>query len=165
MKRTIINLLMAIMLMLVPSGVLVAGNAYAACATGSNDSRDQVLSGIGETNNGQCNDSGVPKTIAAIVNILSLIVGAAAIIMIMLGGFKYITSGGESGKVGNAKNTLVYALIGLAIAALAQVIVHFVLVESTRAACPSGSTDPACQASMLTGKSVAMAGIDSANAL
>jgi hypothetical protein len=146
MKRTIINFIMAIMLMLVPSGMLVAGNAYAACATGSNDARDQVLNGIDETNNGQCDDGGVTKTIAAIVNILSLIVGVAAIIMIMLGGFKYITSGGESGKVGNAKNTLVYALIGLAVAALAQLIVHFVLVQASNAACPAGSTDPACQA-------------------
>ena len=134
MKRTIMNLIMAIALMLAPSAMLVGGTAYAACATGSNDSRDQVLSGIGETNNGHCDDSGVQKTIAAVVNILSLIVGVAAIIVVILSGFKYITSGGEAGKVGNAKSTLIYALVGLAIAAMAQLIVHFVLVQANGAA-------------------------------
>jgi hypothetical protein len=51
--------------------------------------------------------------------------------MIIYGGFRYITSGGDSGRVGNAKNTLIYAIIGLVIVALAQLIVHFVLNQAT----------------------------------
>jgi hypothetical protein len=47
--------------------------------------------------------------------------------MIIYGGFKYITSGGDSGNVSGAKNTLVYAIVGLIIVALAQFIVHYVL--------------------------------------
>jgi hypothetical protein len=43
------------------------------------------------------------------------------------GGFKYITSGGDSGNVTAAKNTIMYALIGLVVVALAQLIVRFVL--------------------------------------
>jgi hypothetical protein len=62
-----------------------------------------------------------------VVNYFSIIVGAIAIIMIIVGGFRYITSGGQSEKVGGAKNTLIYAIIGLVIVALAQLIVHFVL--------------------------------------
>jgi hypothetical protein len=50
-----------------------------------------------------------------------------AVIMIIYGGFRYITSGGDSNRVGSAKNTLIYAIIGLIIVALAQLIVHFVL--------------------------------------
>ena len=46
--------------------------------------------------------------------------------MIIISGFKYVTAGGDSAKVGSAKNTLIYALVGLVIAALAQFIVHFV---------------------------------------
>ena len=61
------------------------------------------------------------------VNIFSMIVGAIAVVMVIYGGFKYITSGGESGNVSSAKNTLIYAIVGLLIVALAQFIVHFVL--------------------------------------
>jgi hypothetical protein len=49
------------------------------------------------------------------------------------GGFKYITSSGDSGNVTAAKNTIMYALIGLIIVALAQIIVRFVLAKSFQA--------------------------------
>jgi hypothetical protein len=65
-----------------------------------------------------------------VVNIFSIIVGAVAVIMLIYGGFRYITSGGDSGRVGNAKNTLLYAVIGLVIVALAQIIVQFVLTKT-----------------------------------
>jgi hypothetical protein len=56
-----------------------------------------------------------------------VIVGVAAVIMIIIGGFRYITSSGDSASVNSAKNTILYAIIGLVIVALAQVIVRFVL--------------------------------------
>ena len=65
-----------------------------------------------------------------IVNIFSVIVGIIAVIMIIYGGFKYITSGGDSGNVTGAKNTLIYAIVGLIIVALAQFIVRFVLGQA-----------------------------------
>ncbi|MDB5168780.1 MAG: hypothetical protein JWO41_136 [Candidatus Saccharibacteria bacterium] len=68
------------------------------------------------------------KSVAStIVNLLSVVVGIVSVIMIIYGGFKYITSGGDSGNVSGAKNTLVYAIVGLIIVALAQFIVHYVL--------------------------------------
>lgn len=66
-----------------------------------------------------------------VVNFLSVIVGVVAVIMIIVGGFRYITSGGESSNVSGAKNTLIYAIVGLIIVALAQFIVHFVLTNVT----------------------------------
>lgn len=66
-----------------------------------------------------------------IVNIFSVIVGIVAVIMIIVGGFKYITSGGDSGNVTGAKNTILYAIIGLVVVALAQFIVKFVLSKAT----------------------------------
>lgn len=71
--------------------------------------------------------SDVASLASKIVNIFSIIVGAIAVIMIIYGGFRYITSGGDSGRVGNAKSTLLYAVVGLIIVALAQLIVHFVI--------------------------------------
>jgi hypothetical protein len=84
--------------------------------------------------NDTCSDPGanqatssLGKIIKQIIDILSFVIGAVAVIMIIVGGFKYITSGGDSGKVSGAKNAIIYALIGLIIVALAQVIVRFVL--------------------------------------
>lgn len=70
------------------------------------------------------------NTVANVVNLISLVVGVAAVVMIIVGGFRYITSGGKQESVVAAKNTIVYAVIGLVIVALAQVIVRFVLNET-----------------------------------
>jgi hypothetical protein len=71
--------------------------------------------------------------ITQVINIFSIIVGVIAVIMIIYGGFRYITSGGDSGKVGDAKNTILYAIIGLVLVALAQFIVKFVLNRAAEA--------------------------------
>lgn len=64
-----------------------------------------------------------------IIDIFSMIVGFVAVLMIIVGGFKYVTSGGDSGNISSAKNTIIYALVGLAIVALSQFIVRFVLAK------------------------------------
>ncbi len=65
--------------------------------------------------------------IGDVINLFSVIVGVVAVIMIIIGGFKYITSAGDSTNVSSAKNTILYAIIGLIIVALSQTIVRFVL--------------------------------------
>lgn len=82
------------------------------------------------TENG-VNDNSIATLAQKIVTTFSIIVGIVAVIMIIVGGFRYITSGGDSGKVGNAKNSLIYAIVGLIIVALAQLIVHFVLNQTS----------------------------------
>jgi cytochrome bd-type quinol oxidase subunit 2 len=76
-------------------------------------------------------DEKVNKLIKTIINIFTFVVGVVSVIMIIIGGFKYITSGGDSGNVTGAKNTIMYAIIGLVVVALAQVIVRFVLKQVT----------------------------------
>jgi len=65
--------------------------------------------------------------ITNIINVFSAIVGSVAVIMIIIGGFRYITSAGDSNSVGGAKNTILYAIVGLIIVVFAQIIVRFVL--------------------------------------
>lgn len=88
------------------------------------------------TQGGTCDVSGgtqgINKIITDVVNIFSIIVGIVSVIMIIFGGFRYVTSGGDSGNVSNAKNTIIYALIGLVVVALAQFIVQFVLDKVTQ---------------------------------
>ena len=69
----------------------------------------------------------VQDIVTTVINFFSVIVGIVAVIMIIWGGFKYITSGGDSGNITSAKNTIIYAIIGLVIVAFAQFIVQFVL--------------------------------------
>jgi hypothetical protein len=85
----------------------------------------QTTAGAGCTNSSSTTT--LDNILTTVVQIFSLVVGVVAVIMIIIGGLKYITSGGDSGNISSAKNTIIYAIIGLIIVALAQVIVHFVL--------------------------------------
>jgi hypothetical protein len=110
------------------------------CLTTYSASKCDACKGLTQVDASQdcgTNGSGVGGIVKAIVGILSYIVGVAAVVMVILGGFKYVTSAGDSGRISSAKNTLVYALVGLAIAALAQFLVHFVLSASSDAANPT----------------------------
>ena len=62
-----------------------------------------------------------------VTNTILYIVGIIAVIMLIIGGIKYVVSGGDSKKVTDAKNTILYAIIGLIIAFLAYAIVNFVI--------------------------------------
>lgn len=115
--------------------VLVPATALAQGATPSiQDGLDKgtCLSTSAADCNTQDPEQTVNDIIEDVINIFSIVVGVVSVIMIIVGGLKYITSGGDSGSVGGAKNTILYAIIGLVVVALAQVIVRFVLgrVES-----------------------------------
>ena len=140
MLRKIKNVTLALFLPLMlaaPLALAPVGSASAADLPGTNCTSNvgALASGTNSAlgGNGACNtvdQNGVSdlQTLAKkIVNFLSVIVGIVAVIMIIVGGFKYITSGGESSNVSGAKNTLIYAIVGLIIVALAQFIVRFVL--------------------------------------
>ena len=69
-------------------------------------------------------DTGVFRQIT---NTILYIVGIIAVIMLIIGGIRYVVSGGDSKKVTDAKNTVLYAIIGLVISFLAFAIVNFVI--------------------------------------
>lgn len=69
----------------------------------------------------------VDKVLRFALNTLSIAAGIVAVVMIIVGGFKYMTSQGDANQTAAAKNTILYAVVGVIIAVLAQVIVHFVL--------------------------------------
>ncbi|HLZ15303.1 MAG TPA: pilin [Candidatus Saccharimonadales bacterium] len=92
------------------SGLTVTDGANCTAAAGQADATTRINS-----------------IITTVINIFSLVVGIVAVVMIVFGGFKYITSGGDSGNISGAKNTILYAIIGLVVVAFAQFIVQFVL--------------------------------------
>jgi len=117
----------------IASLVLALGIGFATALpvyADAGDAKADVCAGL-TTGGGACADNGneVSKLVKTIVNVISVIAGFVAVIMIIVGGVKYITSGGESSKTASAKNTIVFALVGLVIVALSQVIVRFVLFQ------------------------------------
>lgn len=69
----------------------------------------------------------VPNAITTIINTLLFVIGIVAVIMIIIGGFRYVLSGGNTQSTTAAKDTILYAVIGLVVALLAYAIVNFVL--------------------------------------
>lgn len=113
---------------------LVAGAGLLAPEFATAAPKDEICEGVGAVTSGGCRqDSGnsLNDIVALVIDILSRIIGIVAVIMIIVGGFKYITSGGDSGKVSSAKTTIIYALVGLLIVAFAQTIVWFILQRTT----------------------------------
>lgn len=60
-------------------------------------------------------------------SIVALLVGIASVIMIIVGGFKYVTASGDTANITSAKNTILYALVGLVVALMARAFVIFVI--------------------------------------
>ena len=65
--------------------------------------------------------------ITTITNTMLFLVGALAVIMVIFGGFRYVTSAGNSSSVTAAKNTILYAIVGLVVAFLAYAAINFVI--------------------------------------
>lgn len=65
--------------------------------------------------------------VATVVKVLLYVIGGVSVIMIIIGGFRYVISQGDSSSVTSAKNTILYAVIGLLVAIFAYAIVSFVV--------------------------------------
>jgi len=108
------------------TATILAGRAMATNATMSTN---PALAGA-EAARG----SGMPSELVGangvftkITNTVLYAVGIISVIMLILGGIRYVVSGGDSKKVTDAKNTIMYAIIGLIIAILSFAIVNFVI--------------------------------------
>ncbi len=96
-------------------------------------SKSEACQGATLDDSGNCsltsNNNSVNNVVANGINIFSLVIGVIAVIMIMIGGLRYITSSGDPASTKSARDTILYAVIGLVVVALAQIIVRFVLVR------------------------------------
>lgn len=81
-------------------------------------------------------ESTVNGVLKVALNIFSLIVGVIAVIMIVFGGLKFILSKGDPSNISLARNTIIYAVVGIVIVALAQFIVRFVLTKTANSPTP-----------------------------
>lgn len=72
-------------------------------------------------------DQEIGPIITTVINVLLFIIGIISVIMIIIGGIMYSTSAGDAGTVTKAKNTVLFAVVGLVIAFLAFAIVNWVI--------------------------------------
>ncbi|AHB42192.1 hypothetical protein RAAC3_TM7C00001G0334 [Candidatus Saccharibacteria bacterium RAAC3_TM7_1] len=128
-------------LMLVPAMALAlsfaavpfGGSAYAA------DPTCDGTTGLNATTGAKCakgtgtsdNLFGQGGIFRTITNVLLFLIGAVAVIMLIIGGIRYTISGGDSTAVTAAKNTILYSIVGIIVALLAYAIVNFVLDSFT----------------------------------
>lgn len=106
--------------------------ASAACdaTTGGASAGASCAQGTG-TPSGLFTDGGVFTTV---VNILLFVIGAISVIMLIVGGIRYTVSNGDSSQITTAKNTIMYAIVGLIIAFLAFAIVNWIITDLGKAA-------------------------------
>lgn len=121
MKKILITF--GLIIAIVGSFIITAGiyenKAYADSAS------DLIRKGADST--GQQDSRSAGDIAKDVVNIMFFIVGVMAVIMIIWGGIRYVLSAGNSAALTSAKNTIMYAVIGLIVAILAYTIVNFVI--------------------------------------
>jgi hypothetical protein len=89
------------------------------------DAADNVK--VGTNSIGGNDEVSIYSRIKTIVNILLTLLGAVAVVMIVIGGIRYTTSNGDSSAIKGAKDTILYAAIGVVVAIMAYAIVNFII--------------------------------------
>ena len=125
------------------SQIVFQGTTFASTISTDTCKGIELATGSATANGNSCEDSNddeFGKIVRQVINILSILVGAISVIMLIIGGFRYIVSGGESSSTKAAKDTIMYALIGLVIVLFAQVIVRFVWTQTSDTTSGGGGT-------------------------
>lgn len=84
---------------------------------------------------------GTTGIFTTVTNTLLFVVGAISVIMIVIGGLRYVVSGGDSANITTAKNTILYAVVGLIVAMLAYAMIDFVISSFAPGGAGAGATN------------------------
>lgn len=127
-KRTLQGLLIVPFLALGLNAVVPAVNVSALDAADCNGDVTIVNGANCSKGAGQQDQlTGSTGAFTLVTNVLLFIIGAVSVIMLIIGGIRYTVSGGDSGAVTSAKNTILYAIVGIVVALLAYALVNFVV--------------------------------------
>lgn len=119
-KQIIVSIMIALGVVAMPVAPVFAEACTASPAECAQQGTDAV-------SNQKGNADDLQKNIKTVVNVLLFILGAIAVVMIIIGGIRYATSGGDASSTKAAKDTILYAVIGLVVAILAYAIVNFII--------------------------------------
>ena len=88
-----------------------------------------ITNGMNTTGAQASNPTDLPSVFKIVTDILLFLIGAVSVIMLIYGGIRYTTSGGNATSMAGAKNTIIYAIAGLIISILAYAIVSFIATQ------------------------------------
>lgn len=92
------------------------------------DATDSITNGLTQACADACNKTHtLPQILGLIADTLVFLIGAISVIMIIVGGLRYVLSNGDPKAAGSAKDTILYAVVGLVVAIASFAIVQFVL--------------------------------------
>lgn len=111
---------------ILPANLLLTGDASAATC---NTPKTCASQGAGATTDDSAKGASLQDRLKDIVNIILFVLGAVAVIVIVIGGLRYVLSAGDANAIKGAKDTILYAVVGLIVALLAYAIVNFVLLQ------------------------------------
>ena len=124
LKSILISTLMVAVMVFGVSIIYQTGNTEIAGAINS-----EITSGMNATSAGTSTPTDANVVIKNVTNTMFFIIGAVSVIMLIYGGIRYTTSGGNTNSVTAAKNTVIYSIVGLVISILAYAIVNFVVTN------------------------------------
>lgn len=107
----------------------VAGAVTPVNCTGTDCLNTGATTGTGNTTSTPL--IGANSIVTQVINWMLYIIGTLSVIMLIVGGIRYTMSAGNEKSVGAAKNTILYAIIGVVVAVLAYAIVNFVISAFT----------------------------------
>lgn len=122
MKHTLIAIISA---GLISAAALVGFSPLLASTADASSARTEVLNGANAT--GQSGSRSLEQSINDVTNVLLFVIGAIAVIVIIYGGIKFVTSDGDASKIKGARETILYAVVGIVIALIAYAIVRWVV--------------------------------------
>lgn len=128
MRQILLNTMRLLAVLMLPFmiGLTVqasAVNVFPTCGTGNAKDTD-VCQNIKP---GQPGQNPIIKAIKVTITILSVIIGVAAVIMIIVSGLSFMTANGDAQAIARARGSIIFALVGIIIVGLAQTLVAFVL--------------------------------------
>jgi type IV secretion system pilin len=110
-----LSIVAGISLAALPSSPAHAINVFDQCA---NNADSAVCKSTGDK---------APSMIQIVINTALMVLGMISVLMIVIGGIRYTTSNGNATHVKEAKDTILYAIVGLVVAILSYTIVNFVV--------------------------------------
>ena len=123
MRKLLISLVFLAATILPSTSALAFDTLKQACTSNS----DASSSGVCQDTSGTNTLYGTGGLFDKIINLISIIIGIVAVFAIVVAGFMFITSGGDSQRVSTARNTILYVIVGLVVVAVAQLIEAFVI--------------------------------------
>jgi ABC-type Fe3+ transport system permease subunit len=137
MKQLVISLLRLTAILVVPLTLSLTAQAYAAsgidvlplCDPNNSSKTDASNTDVCQSvpNHGTPGENPIIHALSVTISILAIIIGITAVIMVIVGGLSFVTANGDPQAIARARSSIIYALIGIVIAAIAELLVQFVL--------------------------------------